>query len=218
MAEGLDAEDIKIFLSAYKPANTDVHVYAKILNSEDAQSFDEKDWSLLQRTGVNKNKISSGVDRQDVIEYNFELVDTPETTVIAGKAIIDGNSNTTITGEGTSYTDLAVGDRVKIMNLDDDVNPDYTISTVTAITSDTEITIADQAGFSSLGAVISKVDSTDLNQAFRDPRQEYEVVYYNSDNQKFVGYKYLAIKIVMTSDSTAISPYIQDYRAIAVSL
>jgi len=35
---------------------------------------------------------------------------------------------------------------------------------------------------------------------------------------KYIGYKYLAIKIVLTATSTALNPYIQDYRAIAVSL
>ena len=217
LAEGLDAEDIKIYLTAYKPANTDVQVYAKVLNSEDSQPFDNKDWSLLQRTGLNKDKISSGVDREDVIEYDFEFADTPSTTVLDGSAIITGSANTTITGDGTTYdSDLAVGDKVKIVNLDDQT--DYLISTVTEIASATSMTIADPAGFETLGSVISKVDATHNSQVFRDPEQEFEAVYYNSDNQKFIGYKYLAIKIVMTADSTSFNPYIQDYRAIAVSL
>ena len=59
--------------------------------------------------------------------------------------------------------------------------------------------------FASFGTVIAKVNLSHINQAFRDPDQEFEVVYYNSSNQKFIGYKYLAIKIVMTADSTAYS-------------
>ena len=217
LGEGLDAEDIRIFLNAYKPANTDIHVYAKLLNAEDSDSFEDKDWSLLQRTGINKDKISSGVDREDVIEYDFEFVDTPDTTVLDGKAIIANIGDTTVTGQGTTYnTDLSVGDRVKIVNLDNQT--DYTITTVTAVGSDTSITVADAMTFASFGTVIAKVNLSHINQAFRDPDQEFEVVYYNSSNQKFIGYKYLAIKIVMTADSTALNPYIQDYRAIAVSL
>ena len=36
LADGLDAEDIKVYVNAYKPANTDIKVYAKILNETDS--------------------------------------------------------------------------------------------------------------------------------------------------------------------------------------
>ena len=216
LAEGLDAEDIKVYLQAYKPSGTDVEVYAKILNAEDPEDFDDKNWSLLQRTGVNKDKISSGVDREDVIEYDFEFVDTPASTLLTGKAIMTSGS-TTVTGDSTTYTsDLSVGDKIKVVQLNDQT--DYFLTTVTAIASDTSMTVADAASFSTFGSTISKVDSTHINQAFRDPDQGFEVVYFNSANQKFIGYKYLALKIVMKSESTALTPYVQDYRAIAVSL
>ena len=84
------------------------------------------------------------------------------------------------------------------------------------------MTIADLPSFSeSIGkGEYFKVNSDNLNTAFRDPGAPvaFQATYYNNDGEKFVGYNRLAIKIVMTADSTAHSPYIQDYRAIAVSL
>lgn len=218
LAEGLDAEDLRVFINAYQPANTDIEIYAKVLNAEDPENFEDKVWSKLQRVGLNQTKISSTKDRDDVIEYEFEFVDTPDTTVKDGKVILTSGSKT-ITGSGTTLqTDYAVGDLIKITNSSD--IDDYFITTVTERASETSITVADAATFTSIGSKHSKVDTTHLNQVFRDPgaATNFEATYYNSSNVKFVGYKYLAIKIVMLADSTALSPYVQDYRAIAVSL
>jgi len=65
-----------------------------------------------------------------------------------------------------------------------------------------------------------KVDTGFINGVFRDPQASpsFHASYYNKDFEKFVGYSKLMIKIVMTSESTAKAPVLQDYRAIAVSL
>jgi len=105
---------------------------------------------------------------------------------------------------------------------------------VTAIASDTSMTIADtiSIGDETSGREIFRVDDSDKNQIFRDPESDvikvgandvqnpvqYLATYYNTNNEKFVGYKYLAIKIVMLSNTTSKAPYCQDYRAIAVSV
>ena len=224
LAEGLDAEDIKVFVNAYKPANTDIEVYAKVLAAEDPQDFDDKHWSKLQRVGLNKDKISSTKNRLDVVEYEFEFADAPDSTEVTGKAIVDQIGNTTITGSGTTYSsDFSAGDRVVIVNTSLDDQTDYFISTVTDVASDTEMTVADGATFATDGSVVRKVDSSHLNQVFRDPNigastDRFISTYYDSDNVKYTGYKILAIKIVMKADSTSFNPYLQDYRAIAVSL
>jgi hypothetical protein len=65
-----------------------------------------------------------------------------------------------------------------------------------------------------------KVDTGFINGVFRDPKapDAFTATYYNEDFEKFVGYSKLLIKIVMTSETTAKAPVLQDYRAIAVSL
>ena len=44
LADGQDAEDIQIFLSAYRPPATDVKVYMKLLNAADSAALSQKDW------------------------------------------------------------------------------------------------------------------------------------------------------------------------------
>ena len=81
LADGLDAEDIKVFVNAYKPANTDIKVYAKILNETDSLSVADTNWSQLQAT-QNKDTFSSEKERKDIVEYGFEFADTLETTAV----------------------------------------------------------------------------------------------------------------------------------------
>ena len=70
-------EDIKVFVNAYKPANTDIKVYAKILNEADDVEIRDRHWSELQRT-QNNDAVSQKGNREDVIEYGFEFKDSCE--------------------------------------------------------------------------------------------------------------------------------------------
>ena len=221
LKEGLDAEDIKVFVNAYKPANTDIKVYAKILNEVDDVEIRDRHWSELQRT-QNNDAVSQKGNREDVIEYGFEFKDSLDKTLISNGSITFSTSSFTVTGAGTNFDgDFAVGDIIHVEEVVGS-NTDYFASKITAIASDTSMTIADLPSFSeSIGkGEYFKVNSDNLNTAFRDPGAPvaFQATYYNNDGEKFVGYNRLAIKIVMTADSTAHSPYIQDYRAIAVSL
>ena len=46
--EGLDAEDMKVYLSNILPLGTDVKVYGKFKNAQDASAFDDLDWIELE--------------------------------------------------------------------------------------------------------------------------------------------------------------------------
>ena len=218
LAKDLDAEDIKVFVNAYRPSGTDVKVYAKILNQADGTTIDNAVWSELECT-KNANRKSSSVDRLDVVEYTYEFKDTLETTAKAGQLIATSGS-ADVTGAGTAFsTDYADGDLIKIVNLDDQT--DYQINRVLGTPgSATTMTLAEPMAFNQTGAVHSKVDAKELNQAFRDPQAANagEVTYYNTSGERFRGYKRMAIKIVMLSDSKTKTPAIKDYRAIALSL
>ena len=228
LGEGLDAEDLKVFVNAYKPSGTDIKVYAKAINQADEIGFDNGVWSELQAVD-NKDKISSSENRADVIEYTFEFKDAPASTVQTGTVRFSDNSADVI-GDGTNFDgDFAVGDLVKINNPPFDANTDYQISMVESITDDNNMTLADNLvlGNETDGRQIFKVDAADKNTIFRDPQSNAEdtvnipqfiATYYNKNNEKLRGYKYLAIKIIMTGTSTSLAPYIQDYRALAVSI
>ena len=215
LADGMDAEDIKVFVNAYRPANTDIKVYAKVLNAADTKSLDDTDWSPLQAT-QNKNLFSSDVERKDIVEYGFEFLDTPETTSKVGQ--IETFANTKVSGIGTLFdADYSAGDLIKIEGAN--TSTDYTVSRVASVTSNTVLDVVDTLS-AKVGQMHGKVDTGFINGVFRDPKapDAFTATYYNEDFEKFVGYSKLLIKIVMTSETTAKAPVLQDYRAIAVSL
>lgn len=71
LAEGQDAEDIRVIMTSYRPPTTDVKVYAKILHAEDADSFNSRPWIELEQTESSSTAYSSLSDRNDFIEYEY---------------------------------------------------------------------------------------------------------------------------------------------------
>uniref|UniRef100_UPI0025CC3317 hypothetical protein n=1 Tax=Methanohalobium sp. TaxID=2837493 RepID=UPI0025CC3317 len=124
LAEGLDAEDLRVLVTAYKPSSANVRVYAKLLNSQDSQSIDDLEWQELSKT-TNDTVSSSDEDKSDFIEFEYNLPDS------------------VLTGSGGEYQ-------------------------------------------------------------------------YTNDGVTYTGYKYFRIKIVLTTSNTAKSPFLKNYRAIAV--
>jgi len=223
LADGLDAEDVKVFVTGYRPSGTDIKVYAKILNQADASIIDDTNWSPLQMTS-NEFKFSSDKERGDTNEYGFEFLDRPSSTTVKAGTVTyhtDASNNTIITGSGTAFSsDYAAGDTILLEGSFNDGN-DYTVSKVAAVANNTQLTISDAVqSIETTGKPHFKVDSVSLNEAFRDPQATVpgQVTYYNSAGEKFVGYQKLAIKIVMKSESTSKAPVLHDFRAIAVSL
>ena len=66
---GFDSGDLNVFLSAYRPVNTDINVYYKILNRNDSQNINDSSWQLMTKTNSSASKYSK--TRSDIIEYTF---------------------------------------------------------------------------------------------------------------------------------------------------
>ena len=68
LEDDFDAQDIKIFLNAYKPKDTDIKVYYRVHNSEDPENFEDRPYVLMtQETDINRISASE----TDVNEYVF---------------------------------------------------------------------------------------------------------------------------------------------------
>lgn len=66
---GFDSGDLNVYLSAYRPVNTDINAYYKILSRNDTQAFDDGSWQLMTKT--NSSGSSYSQTRDDMIEYSF---------------------------------------------------------------------------------------------------------------------------------------------------
>ena len=70
LADGQDAEDLVVFMDAYKPVNSDIKVYARLLNAEDGETLEDKDFTLMTQITAS-NTFSSGLDGTDFKEFEF---------------------------------------------------------------------------------------------------------------------------------------------------
>ena len=66
---GFDSGDLIVYLTAYRPVNTDIHVYYKILNRNDTQTFESSSWQLM--TKINSSGVVFSQTRDDLYEYVF---------------------------------------------------------------------------------------------------------------------------------------------------
>ena len=83
LADGQEAEDLKLYLSAYRPINTKVEVYVKFLNNEDSETIESKVWTKLNLE--NPDLRSSPINRFDFKEYVYNVSTSPPVTNAAFK-------------------------------------------------------------------------------------------------------------------------------------
>ena len=72
LADGQDAEDLKVYLTAYKPSGTDIKVYAQLKASDDVEDLADKDYTLLTQV-TPTTVISDSVNVQDFKEFEYGL-------------------------------------------------------------------------------------------------------------------------------------------------
>jgi len=93
LADGQDAEDLAVFITAYRPAGTEIKIYAKLKNANDTETFDLKEWTEMERVG--ENVFSSNADKNNFISYDFKLPDS----VLTGT-----NGEVQYTSSGLTFT------------------------------------------------------------------------------------------------------------------
>lgn len=210
--DGLDAEDIKVYLTAFKPSGSVIDVYAKIHNSADGETFETKDWTLLQQTTAAGN-FSDSLNEKDFREYEYSFPITPPSIRLTGSGTTATNS-VTVTGSATAFaTELSPGDIVKLWQ--DTTGRTYDIRVVATVASATSITLTQRPSFADSGVIMEKV--VQPKGAFKYIRNENIVRYHDSNSGTFNSYKTMAIKVVIKAEDTSSSPVVSDIRALAVS-
>lgn len=217
LKDGQEAEDIQLYLTAYRPYESDIKVYVKMRAPDDNEPFDDKVWSIMSYADDGDLVYSSPSDTKDFIEYKFVMpsinavaegafanTTTGSYDPLAGTiSITDGSL--TVTGTATAFdTALSVGDTVQVVS-----NTYFAIRTVTAITNSTILTV-DKGLEATNSAALFYV----YNSAGNDGINEYK----NGDGARFVGFKDFAIKVVLLSNNAVKVPRLNDARGIALQI
>jgi hypothetical protein len=138
LADGQDAEDLRVYLTAYKPSGSDIHVYYKILAAEDNDTMADVRWipmELNEAQGFTAaSRYSSSENKDDFLELTYDV-------------------------------------------------PNYTNTARSGANNSTGI-----------------------------------IEYRNFARARYVGFKYFAIKIVLTNSTSTNPPRVKDLRAIALQM
>lgn len=87
LADGLDAEDIRVILGAYRPTGTEIRVYARFKAETDTRKMNTIEWTRLELK-PESDTTSSRANRYDYREYEYQLGTTSKSV---GEGAWDNN-------------------------------------------------------------------------------------------------------------------------------
>lgn len=208
LAEDQDAEDIKLFVTGYRPTGTDIPVWVKLRHNEDSDILDVKDWVRMVPVGT---VYSASSDMNDFIEYNYEFPKEAKDRIRCPSA------NTTNFGNGA--VQIVVGDRIVGHNTGTQYEvTDSRVGNIYVMTgtgyAHESANVYNAGGVLKGNTIITSVGKTIATNA------ETGIVEYTTDNSeiRFSGYKQYQIKIGLASDNPASVPRAADARVINLQM
>lgn len=209
----VDAEDAKVYVSAWRPVGTDISVYVKLLNSTDPSNFVDNQWTKLE---ISSNTASSFSDPQNTtsyveLEYNIPI-SPPVSNTAAGIVTISTNS-ANIVGTNTSFTSSFSNGQ--IVRINTGLNT-FDIARINTVSNNTLMNLTSNAFSNSSTATVSSL--TTPFTAFKNQNNSGIVRYFTETGGTYDGYKVFAIKTVLTANTTNIVPIIDNVRGIALSV
>jgi hypothetical protein len=211
------SEDLIVYLTAFKPAGTDIEVYVKLLSEEDGDNLNQKNWTKLSLdipTGSSINSLTSNPN--DFVELKYVVPTAQSGVKVTNGTFAIPSATNVITGSyGTVNTDISIGSVVKVYN---PTFPDtFFVDTVTS-SNTTTLTVSKAVSNTDLQGSGLNIDViTDKNSAFRNNQNFNIVRYFNKSLAKYDGFKVFSVKIVLLSSASYLVPRVEEYRAIAVS-
>jgi hypothetical protein len=216
-AEDKYAEDIVVYLTGYRPAGTEIKVYAKVHNAADRESFQSKAWTPL----VLKDNIDrfSSTDPNDMYEFTYGFDTAPELqAALPGTGAITYGSNA-ITTTSDHSTTVTAGDLIRIKDQDFGNHEVFVVSAAntTAISTYRNITTSSlvSAGVTRSDIVIDKLKYRNI--AWNNVENDNTVRYVNSEYVEFDRYTSMQIKIVLLATQSHVVPKVETIQVIGVS-
>jgi hypothetical protein len=212
LADGYDAEDLSLYVTAYRPVGTDFLVYASIQAASDKQRMQDKVWSWM--TPLHSEGLRSSLTKKnDYVELQYEF---PRSTQLVNNNVTASKNSTNVQVASTS--ELNVGDWIY---LNDSATGSFCLRKVVSITNGTTFVVnkLPNADFTYASTSMGVIPDLDHQQgAFKFMENDGKVRYIDSRGRVFDGFKTFEIKLVPISDKFHIVPRAADYRAIALQI
>jgi hypothetical protein len=210
--EGKYAEDVVVYLAGYRPAGTQIKVYAKLHNAADKDAFDDKAWTPLELKN-NTNRFSTE-DPKDLWEYTYGLPQFPEISAgLSGNFLTTLSSNSIATTADQSST-LSTGDLIRVYDI---LSPDnHEVFPVSSANS-TAITLFKGVSNTNIIGDVGVDKLKYKNVAWNNIANDNVVRYVTSSYTEFDTYNTMQIKVVLLSENTHVVPKVEQIQVIGVS-
>lgn len=209
------AEDVRVYLTGYRPLGTAINVYCKLHNSADTDSFDDKSWTPLLITD-NAGRYSSSSDSTDLIEFTYALPHYSETANTLPGSFTTQLSNNILGASGVDPSVYVSGNSaVKIYN---PLIPDNYMIAIVASSNSSSITLTTPVSNNNIvgnGFYVDKLKYPNI--AFNDPLNYNISTYFNSYYAQFNKFNSMQVKIVLLADNTNLIPKVDKIEVLGVS-
>jgi hypothetical protein len=214
LADGQDAEDLLVKLTAYKPVGSDIKVWMKVRNDEDSDLIRRNPWVEMV---YNRNQFSSSASDINFIEIDFNVPENYKN----GNGVVQYIKNSTVIVANTTGINSA-GDSILITAAGNiftanqevyySVEPNGTpIAPLTANTyyyiktvNSTAVTLSETKG----GTTINITDfRTDANSEL-----------HTLGGEVYSSFKQYSVKIGLATADSSNPPLVGDLRAIALQI
>ena len=213
-----EAEDLRVYVTVYQPQGTRIIVYGRLLNSDDSESFSNKNWTALEEVNP-VQYTSSETNKQDTVEKEYRIPFYPSQMFSFDGVYFTGQTGNNVLATTSNISANVVAGNTLIRVYQENTPNNFFVSLVTAANSST-ITLQDavsNVSFNIAGLKAEKFSTVNKYSAFINPQNKNICRYYTSDWAPKDTYKIFAIKIVLLSQYEYKSPLVNNVRAIAVS-
>ena len=218
LADKQDAEDLKCYLTAYRPATTDFKIYGKIQHNQDSSSFGDMIWSRMVEIS-SPALLSSGTNMDDFVELEYDF---PTSVFIASNAAQCNTSSANVTISTTAG--IANGDYIYLYNsaVSNTAQTAFIVRQVNYVANNTTLVLKTIPSISTITTayadigVIPKLENQ--TAAFLFANNNNVVRYVSNTDVVYDSFKTFAIKIVPVADTAYVIPRAADMRCLALQV
>ncbi len=209
------AEDLNVYISAYRPTGTNFNVYAKIINSADTTPYSKFTWTKLVETSATVGTYSTLANTADYFDIEYGLPVSYVSPASIGVSTVVGDNIINLSSVSQDSA-LQPGAFVYIQ---DNTSTSFNVSQINAVANNTSLTLSSNATFTSSNVTLGVIPNLTINTgAFKFTANNGVVRYMQSGSQIFDTFKTFAIKIVPTSTVSNIIPTAANMRTIALQV
>lgn len=213
LADKQDAEDLKCYITAYRPATTDFKIYAKLQHNQDSASFSNILWSRMVELS-SPALLSSGTNLEDFVELVYDF---PTSVLLAPNNAQCNATSANVTVSTTAgiannnyiylYNPAANTFNVRQVN--------YVANNTTLVLKNLPSLVTNTVAYADIGLI---PDIEDATGAFLFANNNSIVRYVSNSDVVYDGFKTFAIKIVPVADTNYIIPRAGDMRCLALQV